>query len=73
MTDSVNEDVKAWQARPLDELYPIVYLDALYVNIKVSGRVSKRAVYVVLGIDRESNKQLLGLGIGEAESEGAKF
>ena len=73
VTDSVSEDVKAWQARPLDELYPIVYLDALYVNIKVSGRVSKRAVYVVLGIDREGNKQLLGLWIGEAESEGAKF
>jgi transposase-like protein len=48
VTDSVSEDVKAWQCRPLDEVYPIVYLDALYVNIKVSGRVSKRAVYVVL-------------------------
>lgn len=71
--DSISEDVKAWQSRPLDEVYPIVYLDALYVNIKVSGRVSKRAVYVVLGIDREGDKQLLGLWIGEAESEGAKF
>lgn len=71
--ESVSADVKAWQSRPLDEVYPIVYLDALYVNIKVSGRVSKRAVYVVLGIDREGDKQLLGLWIGEAESEGAKF
>ncbi len=71
--DTVSEDVKAWQVRPLDEIYPIVYLDALYVNIKVSGRVSKRAVYVVLGIDREGEKQLLGLWIGEAETEGAKF
>lgn len=71
--DSVSEDVKAWQSRPLDEVYPIVYLDALYVNIKVSGRVSKRAVYVVLAIDVEGNKQLLGLWSGEAESEGAKF
>lgn len=73
VTDTVTQDVKAWQERPLDEIYPIVYLDALYVNIKVSGRVSKRAVYVVLGIDREGNKQLLGLWVGEAESEGAKF
>jgi putative transposase len=73
VTDSVSEDVKAWQSRPLDELYPIVYLDALYVNIKVSGRVSKRAVYVVLGINREGNKELLGLWVGEAETEGAKF
>ena len=71
--ESVSEDVKAWQLRPLDEVYPIVYLDALYVNIKVSGRVSKRAVYVVLAIDTEGNKQLLGLWIGEAETEGAKF
>ena len=71
--ESVSEDVKVWQSRSLDEVYPIVYLDALYVNIKVSGRVSKRAVYVVLGIDREGDKQLLGLWVGETESEGAKF
>jgi putative transposase len=73
VTDSVLDEVKSWQSHPLDEIYPIVYLDALYVNIKVSGRVSKRAVYVVLGIDREGNKSLLGLWIGEAETEGAKF
>lgn len=73
VTDSVLDEVKSWQSRPLDEVYPIVYLDALYVNIKVSGRVSKRAVYVVLGVDREGNKQLLGLWIGEAEAEGDKF
>jgi transposase-like protein len=73
VTDTVSDEVKAWQVRPLDEVYPILYLDALYVNIKVSGRVSKRAVYVVLGINREGNKELLGLWIGEAEAEGAKF
>lgn len=73
VTDSILEEVKAWQTRPLDEVYPIVYLDALYVNIKVSGRISKRAVYVALGIDREGEKHLLGLWIGEAEAEGAKF
>ena len=73
VTDAVMEEVKAWQARPLEEIYPIVYLDALYVNIKVSGRISKRAVYLALGVDREGEKQLLGLWIGEAEAEGAKF
>jgi putative transposase len=73
VTDSVTEEVKAWQCRPLDEVYPILYLDALYVNIKISGRVAKRAVYVVLGINTEGNKDLLGLWTGEAESEGAKF
>jgi len=73
VTDTVREDVKAWQNRPLDELYPIVYLDALDVNIKVAGRVSKRAVYGVLGINRDGTKDVLGLWIGEAEAEGAKF
>lgn len=73
VTDTVSDEVKAWQVRPLDEVYPILYLDALYVNIKVAGRVSKRAVYVVLGVNGEGNKELLGLWIGEAEAEGAKF
>ena len=73
VTDAVSEEVKAWQNRPLEHLYPIAYLDALYVNIKVSGRVSKRAVYVVLGVKQDGNKELLGLWIGEAEAEGAKF
>jgi putative transposase len=73
VTDAVSEEVKAWQSRPLDELYPILYLDALYVNIKVSGRVSKRAIYVVLGINPSGDKELLGLWSGDAESEGAKF
>jgi putative transposase len=73
VTDSVLEEVKAWQSRPLEEMYPIVYLDALYLNLKVSGRVSKRAVYVALGINGEGDKELLGLWLGEAESEGAKF
>jgi transposase-like protein len=73
VTDAVSEEVKAWQSRPLDELYPILYLDALYVNIKVAGRVSKRAIYLVLGINQTGDKELLGLWSGEAESEGAKF
>jgi putative transposase len=73
VTDEVLDEVKAWQSRPLDEMYPILYLDALYVNIKVAGRVSKRAVYVVLGITQAGDKELLGLWFGEAESEGAKF
>ena len=73
VTDAVSDDVRRWQSRPLDLLYPIVYLDALYVNIRVSGRVSKQAVYVVLGINFEGNKELLGLWIGPGEAEGAKF
>ena len=61
VTDAVSDEVRRWQSRPLDALYPIVYLDALYVNIRISGRVSKRAIYVVLGINFEGHKELLGL------------
>ena len=73
VTDAVTEEVQRWQSRPLDALYPIAYLDALYVNIRVAGRVSKRAIYVVLGIDLDGHKTLLGLWSGPSAHEGAKF
>jgi len=71
VTDSVLEDVKAWQSRPLDPVYPIVYLDAIHVKMRSSGHVQNTAVYVALAINLEGNKELLGLWVGE--SEGAKF
>jgi transposase-like protein len=71
VTDSVLEDVKAWQSRPLDSVYPIVYLDAIHVKMRSSGHVQNTAVYVALAINLEGNKELLGLWVGEAE--GAKF
>jgi len=71
VTDAVLDEVKEWQNRPLDEVYPIVYLDAIHLKIRTSGRVTNRAVYLALGINLEGNKELLGLWIGEAE--GAKF
>ena len=71
VTDAVLDEVKAWQGRPLDAVYPIVYLDAVHLKIRTDGRVQNRAVYVALGVDLAGNKQLLGLWIGEAE--GAKF
>jgi putative transposase len=71
VTDAVLEDVLAWQNRPLDSVYPIVYLDALHMKIRHGGRVMTRAVYLALGITVEGNKELLGLWIGE--NEGAKF
>ncbi len=49
--DGVLDAVKAWQSRPLETVYPVVYLDALYGNINVSGRISKRAVYLILAIN----------------------
>ena len=71
VTDAVLDEVKAWQNRPLDAVYPIVYLDAVHLKIRTDGRVQNRAVYVALGVDLTGNKQLLGLWIGEVE--GAKF
>lgn len=71
VTDAVLDDVKAWQSRPLDPLYPIVYLDALHIKLKQSGHVQTCAVYVALGINMEGHKEVLGLWVGEAE--GAKF
>jgi len=71
VTDSVLDDVKAWQNRPLDAVYPIMYLDALHLKIRANGHVQSQAVYLALGITLEGQKELLGLWIGE--SEGSKF
>jgi len=71
VTDAVLEDVRAWQSRPLDAVYPILYLDAIHLKLRTSGAVQNQAVYVALGINLEGQKDLLGLWVGE--SEGAKF
>ena len=71
VTDAVMEEVKAWQSRPLEPLYSIVYLDALYVKMRHEGRVENRAVYVAIGVDMEGRKDVLGLW--SSSNEGAKF
>ncbi len=71
VTDAVLDEVAAWQNRPLDPVYPIVYLDAIHLKLRSEGRVQNQAVYLALGITLEGRKELLGLWIGE--SEGAKF
>ncbi len=71
VTDAVMEEVRAWQSRPLDALYPIVYLDALVVKMRENGVVQNRAVYVALGVTREGRKEVLGLW--SSANEGAKF
>lgn len=71
VTDAVLDDVKAWQGRPLDAVYPIVYLDAIHVKVRSRGHVQTHAVYLALALNLEGNKELLGLWVGEAE--GAKF
>lgn len=71
VTEAVMEEVQAWQSRPLEEVYPIVYLDALRVKIRDNGHIQNQAVYVVLGVDMEGQKDVLGLWV--AQQEGAKF
>lgn len=71
VTDAVIEEVKAWQSRPLDALYPIVYLDCIHVKVRDNGTVRAKAVYLALGIKLDGEKELLGIWI--AQTEGAKF
>jgi len=71
ITDDVIEDVKAWQNRPLESVYPIVFFDCLVVKVRQDKRIINKAVYVALGIDLEGKKDVLGLWI--SENEGAKF
>ena len=70
VTDAVADEVKAWQSRPLDALYPIVYLDCIHVKVR-DGAVRVKAVYIALGINMAGEKEILGLWI--AQTEGAKF
>src|SRR5579864_2278643 len=72
VTDAVVEEVKLWQGRPLEALYPIIYLDALYVKMRHEGRVENRAVYVAVGIKMDGLKDVLGLRTGD-NTEGSKF
>ena len=70
-TEAVIEEVKQWQNRPLEQLYPIVYLDALMVKVRDEGHIQNKAIYVVLGVNLEGQKEVLGLWV--AQTEGAKF
>lgn len=71
VTDEVLDEVRTWQSRPLETVYPIVYLDALYVKMRDNGHVQNRAVYVAIGVNLEGSKDVLGLWT--SAHEGAKF
>lgn len=71
VTDGVMDDARAWQNRPLESFYGIVFLDALFVKMRHEGRVENRAVYVAIGINLEGRKDVLGIWTSSAE--GAKF
>ena len=70
VTDAVSEEVKAWQARPLHAIYPIVYLDCIHVKVR-EGAVRVKAVYLAIGVNLQGEKEVLGLWL--SQTEGAKF
>lgn len=70
VTDAVIDEVRAWQSRPLDPVYPILYLDALQVKVKDQGRVSNKAIYMAIGVNMSGTKEVLGLWA--SENEGAR-
>jgi transposase-like protein len=71
ITDAVLDEVRTWQARPLEAVYPLLYFDALFVKSRQEGAVQTKAVYLALGVTMDGEKELLGLWL--SESEGAKF
>ena len=71
VTEAVMDEVRQWQMRPLEAVYPIVYVDCLVVNVRENQRVLNKALYLVLAVNLEGQKELLGMWIGQ--TEGAKF
>ncbi len=71
ITDKVIPDIKAWQSRPLESLYCIVWMDAMHYKVRVDGKVHHKALYNILGINKEGKKELLGMYL--SHSEGANF
>jgi putative transposase len=71
VTDAVLDEVREWQSRPLDSLYPVIFFDALRVKIRDEGLVKNKAVYVALAFNTDGEKEVLGLWI--EQTEGAKF
>ena len=68
ITDQIIPEIKEWQERPLDEVYPFVFIDAVHFSVREDNRVVKKAAYIVLGITAEGFKEILGIWIGENES-----
>ncbi len=71
ITDKIIDRVKQWQSRPLDSIYPFVWLDAIHYKVKDGGKYVSKAVYTILGVDMDGKKDILGLYL--SESEGANF
>lgn len=71
VTDAVLDEVKAWQMRPLEAIYPILYLDAMVVKVRDGKQIINKSLYIAMGVNMEGNKEILGLWL--AGGEGAKF
>ena len=71
VTDGVMDEIKQWQSRPLDAVYPVIYLDCIHAKVRDAGSVRAKAIYLAIGINMEGHKEILGLWI--AQTEGAKF
>lgn len=71
ITDRILPSIKEWQSRPLEDVYPIVWMDAIHYKVRTEGKVKSRAVYHILGVNKEGKKDLLGIYV--SESEGANF
>lgn len=72
VTDGVLDELREWQNRPLDAVYPIVYIDALVVKVRTQGVVSNRPAYLAIGVDVEGRKHVMGVWLGDG-GEGSKF
>lgn len=71
MTDGVIEEVDSWQTRPLESIYPILYLDCIHVKARDNHTIINKAVYLAIAVNMEGKKELLGIWI--SKNEGAKF
>jgi len=71
ITDTIMPKIKEWQYRPLQSVYPIIFIDAVHFNVKEDNRIIKKAAYIILGVTCDGFKEVLGIWIGENES--AKF
>ena len=71
ITDAVVEDMVAWQNRPLDQIYAVVLIDCIVVKVRDS-QVANRPVYVVIGVNMDGEREILGLWVGPTSGEGAK-
>ena len=68
ITDKILPEIEEWQKRPLDGIYPIVFIDAIHFSVKSDGIVTKKAVYIVPAVNMDGIKDVIGIYVGENES-----